>query len=44
MDEIVKNRTYMNNTVHMFEMHDIESYQQKREKRDYLRSLIKEPK
>ena len=34
IDEIVKNRTFLNNTVHMFEMHDIESYQQKRAKRE----------
>lgn len=36
VDEIVKNRTYMNNSVHLYEMYNQDSYQQKRAHREKL--------
>lgn len=46
IDQVVKNRSYLNNTVQLFEMHSIETYLQKRAKREaeeLKQALEKEP-
>lgn len=44
IERIVQNRTFLNNSVHLYELHDVSSYQQKRALQEYRLSQIRPEK